>query len=706
MSSRLLDVADLTVSFSTPRGRLRALDEISFQVDSGETLALVGESGSGKSTAAMATIGLLGSEAQIGGRAEVLGEDMITMPESKRRRLRGVDLGIVFQDPFTSLNPSLTVGRQIAEALIHHRRIDADTAKERVLAALGEVGMPDPPSLLGAYPHQLSGGMQQRVLIASALVCDPKLLILDEPTTALDVTVEARILDLLDEIRRRRQLGMLFITHNLGVVNRIADRICVLYAGRIAETGDKVAVLSRPAHPYTKGLLGALPRLEANAKRERLVPIPGRLPDLTVPVPGCVFQDRCPFSEPRCAEPQALTPTGTAQAARCWKADRLLDRPWPLQELPARRHVAPAGTGAALVARDLSKTFEGSRIAKTVWRRSWFGVPWPRQMRRKVRALDQVSLAVERGEVLGLVGESGSGKSTLGHALVRLLSIDEGRITFGGEEVSELGESELRGFRSQAQIVFQNPDSSLNPRRTVGAAIERALTLHARVPRAERRGRVEALLDRVGLPKGFAERYPHQLSGGEKQRVGIARALATRPSFVLCDEPTSALDVSVQATVLNVLAELREQEGLSYLFISHDLSVVAHISDRIAVMYSGRIVETGVVADVLRAPYHPYTEALLSAIPDPDPGSDKPGRITLPTDVLTGGGDRPGCPFHGRCPRRIGRVCDVEPPPEQELSGGHMIACHIPLRELEAAQRPSQAEALPVRAAEADALRR
>jgi peptide/nickel transport system ATP-binding protein len=706
MTAKLLDVVNLSVSFSTPRGRLRALDKVSFQVEPGEALALVGESGSGKSTAAMATIGLLGSEAQIDGRASVLGEDMIRMPEGERRRRRGVDIGIVFQDPFTSLNPSLTIGRQIAEALIHHRRMDSETAEERVLAALEEVGMPDPQGLLGAYPHQLSGGMQQRVLIASALVCDPKLLILDEPTTALDVTVEARILDLLDEIRRRRQLGMLFITHNLGVVNRIADRVCVLYAGRIAETGEKVPVLSHPAHPYTKGLLGALPRLEANEKRERLVPIPGRLPDLTVPLPGCVFQERCPFSEPRCAEPQALVPAGAAQAARCWKADRVFNQPWPRQDVPARRNVASAKTGGALVAKDLSKTFQGTRLSQTVWKRTRFGLPWPHQKRREVKALDRVSLAVERGEVLGLVGESGSGKSTLGRALVRLLSLDEGCITFEGEEVSALRESDLRRFRSQAQIVFQNPDSSLNPRRTVGAAIERALTLHARVPRAERKGRVESLLDRVGLPKGFAERYPHQLSGGEKQRVGIARALATRPRFVLCDEPTSALDVSVQATVLNVLADLREQEGLSYLFISHDLSVVAHISDRIAVMYSGRIVETGTVAETLRAPYHPYTEALLSAIPDPDPTSERPDRITLPTDVLPSGGDRAGCPFKARCPRRIGQICDVEPPPEQEMPGGHMIACHIPLGDLEAAQPPSDEKAMSEHLPEADAVRR
>jgi peptide/nickel transport system ATP-binding protein len=692
MISPLLNVVDLTVRFATPNGRLQALDRISFHVDPGETLALVGESGSGKSTAAMAAIGLLGSDVNINGRAEVLGDDMVSMPEMERRRRRGIDVGIVFQDPFTSLNPSLTVGWQIAEALIHHRQIGREDAKDRVLSALHEVGMPDPPSLIDAYPHQLSGGMQQRVLIASALVCDPKLLILDEPTTALDVTVEARILDLLDEIRRRRKLGMLFITHNLGVVNRIADRVCVLYAGRIAEEGAKYEVLSNPAHPYTKGLLGALPRLSSNLMRERLVPIPGRLPDLTKPASGCIFQARCPFSEQLCGEPQAFVEVRSGQSVRCWKARQLDGGKWPILETQNRLEAASVSTGSVLVAKEISKSYEGSRTGKAVWQRTRLGLPWLAQRRRKVLALDRVSLAVERGEVLGLVGESGSGKSTLGRALVRLLDIDGGKISFEGEAITTLTERKLRDFRSNVQIIFQNPDSSLNPRRTVGAAIQRALTLHSSVPRKERQARVEALLDRVGLPGGFAERYPHQLSGGEKQRVGIARALATSPSLIICDEPTSALDVSVQATVLNVLAELREREGLSYIFISHDLSVVAHISDRIAVMYSGRIVEIGAVADILSPPYHPYTEALLSAIPDPDPIRKSVGRIVLPAEVLQIERGSSGCPFNSRCPRRIGTICDVEPPPTQLVAPGHTIACHIPSDELKAAQLDAPAD--------------
>jgi peptide/nickel transport system ATP-binding protein len=527
--------------------------------------------------------------------------------------------------------------------------------------------------------------MQQRVLIASALMCDPKFLVLDEPTTALDVTIEARILDLLDDIRRRRGLGMLFITHNLGVVNRIADRVCVLYSGRIAEIGRKTEVLTLPRHPYTKGLLASLPVLAANRERHSLAPIPGQMPQPGDRSAGCVFRPRCPFSEARCEEPQALVRVEESQSVRCWKADLVVDLPWPVerrQRVSRKRLDDETDTKPLLVAQDLRKTFRGAAIRKTIWRRR-FGIPLPYQPRRVVRAINGVSLDLMEGEVLGLVGESGSGKSTLGQAIVRLIEVDSGKVLFQGQDVTTL--SQERDFRSKAQVVFQNPDSSLNPRRAIGPAIARAVMLHSTVRRADMRSQVEALLDRVGLPRSFYDRYPHQLSGGERQRVGIARALATRPRFILCDEPTSALDVSVQATVLNVLADLREEERLSYLFISHDLSVVAHISDRVAVMYAGNIVEIGTTEQVLAPPFHPYTEALLSAIPRTDPGTAERSRIALRSDAPVGG-EATGCPFSGRCPRRIGHVCDEVVPPVQTGLAGHRVVCHIPLEELAATQ--------------------
>jgi peptide/nickel transport system ATP-binding protein len=683
--ARLLEVRGLSVGYESRAGTVWAVEELDFHVDAGETLAIVGESGSGKSTAAMAVSGLLGSEATVTGSADLLGRDVISAPEAERRRRRGVDVGIVFQDPFTSLNPGLRIGRQVTEGLVHHRRVAPDEARRRAIDVLGEVGLQEPEQLLELYPHQLSGGMQQRVLIASALICDPKFLVLDEPTTALDVTIEARILDLLDDIRRRRGLGMLFITHNLGVVNRIADRVCVLYSGRVAEMGAKDDVLAMPRHPYTKGLLASLPMLEANRERRALAPIPGRMPQPGDRGSGCVFRPRCPYAETGCDAPQALVGVAEGHAVRCWKSDAVAGRPWPVERKRNGGDTHPGDAPSAdplLVAQDLRKTFRGAALRKTAWR--WrFGIPLPYQPRRMVRAINGVSLEIMEGEVLGLVGESGSGKSTLGQAIVRLLGIDSGKVLFEGRDVTTLAEE--RDFRSKAQVVFQNPDSSLNPRRAVGAAIARAVSLHASVPRGERRARVEALLDRVGLPRSFYDRYPHQLSGGERQRVGIARALATRPRFILCDEPTSALDVSVQATVLNVLADLRAQEGLSYLFISHDLSVVAHISDRIAVMYAGGIVETGTTAQVLAPPFHPYTEALLSAIPRTDPGDAGRERIALRSDT-PGGAEGMGCPFSGRCPRRIGSVCDEVVPPVRTGVAGHRIMCHIPLEDLAASQ--------------------
>jgi len=659
----LLEVRDLTVRYGRDADRSAAVRDVSFQLQPGEALGIVGESGSGKSSIAGAILDFLGPVARTSGSILFEGRDLMRLSRPEHRAVLGLRIGSVFQDPFTALNPALRVGPQIAEPIVRHLGTPAAEAWRRAVALLAEMGIRRAEEVARAFPHQLSGGMKQRALIAAALACEPPLLILDEPTTALDVTVEAQILRLLARLRQQKQVSLLFISHNLGVVRRLCDRVAVMYASQFVELGSVRGVLEQPVHPYSKGLLASRPPLSAAARHSRMPAIQGQMPTAPDPAAGCVFAPRCPFAEVRCAEEaQAMHTVNTRRSlgkkdlgegdhsARCWKAGSV--GVWPRQQDHAIDHGAFRAGDALMNVTQLRKTF-GGRLFRP---------------RSGVAAVDGVSLSISPGEVLGLVGESGCGKSTLGRLALRLLDPSGGSVEFDGADVGRLSGGDLADFRKQAQIVFQNVGSSLNPRLSVGEALERPLALFGLAKPRQRRQRVEELLDMVRLPPSYRGRYPHQLSGGERQRVAIARALATEPRFIVCDEPVSALDVSVQAAIVNLLADLRDRLSIAYLFISHDLAVVAQLSDRIAVMYQGRICETGTPQELLVAPRHPYTRMLLAAVAE-DVAADEPPQ----SDVSVG---TSGCAFAPRCPCRTPSVCDITPPSLRPVDASREVACY------------------------------
>ena len=650
----------------TVRGKDRqVLRGLTLRVDAGQTIGLVGESGCGKSTAALAAVNYLPRNGKItGGAVRVAGKDVLELGWGELRRLRADSVAMVYQNPGAALNPSIKIGSQVAEAFTV-RGVARGEARERAHDALARVQIADPDSVMGRYPHQLSGGMQQRVVIAMALAKDPALLILDEPTTGLDATVEAEVLDLVAQLQAELATSVLFISHNLGVIAKMCSRVGVLYAGRLVEEGPVESVLQDPRHPYTVGLLRCIPRGGVRKDHARLDTIPGFLPSLGAELPGCVFVERCALADERChAEEPAASVVGPGHETRCWHHDRASELP---RAEAADITLRAVDRTAAPVVRfaDLGKVFK--------------------QHGHDVHALVGVSGEIWPGETLGLVGESGSGKTTLARTLLGIVAASSGGVELDGAALAprfqKRSPEELRAL----QIVFQNPDSALNRRHSVRRIILRSLRKLAGLTGAAAEQRMLDLTHSVRLSERTLTQKPSQLSGGLKQRVAIARAFAGEPRLVVCDEPTSALDVSVQAAILNLLVELQADGGVSFLFISHDLGVVRYISDRIAVLYLGRLMELGSAEVVFGGPHHPYTEALLSAVPTVDGGGRE--RIRLEGDIPSAAAPPAGCVFHTRCPRKLGAVCEETEPPLLDAEDGHLMRCHIPLDELRRLQR-------------------
>ncbi|MEA3413198.1 MAG: ABC transporter ATP-binding protein [Pseudomonadota bacterium] len=661
----LLEVDRLSARFGSYEQSLYPVADVSFRIQAGEVFSLVGESGCGKSMTALSLMRLLPGPGRIAtGRVLLEGRDLLRLPESEMTSVRGGGMGMIFQEPMTSLNPVLSVGRQVMEACVVHGSARGRGARRQVEDLLREVGVPDPARTAGVYPHQLSGGLKQRVMIAMALAGRPRLLIADEPTTALDVTIQCQVLDLLDRLRRDAGMGVLLITHDLGVVAEIADRVAVMYAGQIVETCSTGELFNTPAHPYTRLLFRALPG--RGRRGEPLAGIAGSPPSLSGTSTGCRFAPRCPRVMPVCPhEDPEWQDLADGHSVRC--------------HLFPGEAMSP-GSGRQAEPADSTVTQERPGAGKPLLRVRDLKVHFPirrglfRRVVGQVRAVDGVSLSVHAGRTLALVGESGCGKTTLGKAILRLIEPSGGSIRFEDAELLSLGPRALRPRRRSLQIIFQDPYASLNPRMLVGDILEEGMVaLRVGGDRDARRERVDLLLRQVGLETSARNRYPHEFSGGQRQRISIARALTVSPRLLVSDEPTSALDVSVQAQILNLLRELQRTLDIAYLFITHDISVVAYMADDIAVMYLGKIVEEGAVGDILARPMHPYTQSLLASVPRDDPGR-KPVRVRLEGDPPSPSDPPSGCAFHPRCRWRESR-CVSESPPEIRAGRRHVVRC-------------------------------
>ena len=666
MKQALLKLDNLRVQLGQGNAAIRPVDGVSLEIRRGETYSLLGESGCGKSMTALSILRLLPQP--IGritaGHVYLDGEDLTLLPESEMRRIRGRRISMIFQEPMTSLNPVLTVGNQIAEVLQQHHGMKGTAAENRVLELLDAVGIPDPRRRLREYPHQLSGGMKQRIMISIALAGEPDLLIADEPTTALDVTIQAQVLDLLKKLQQDMGMAIMLITHDLGIVAGMADRVAVMYAGQLVEEAARDRFFGAACHPYSRKLFESLP--DVHKRDHALDTIPGTVPPLNREFDGCRFEDRCELAWDYCrSHVPGWNSAVDDQHARCHRLDKSIPAPAVATDRQALQANIDGHTSRGKQLLTVSGLKVHFPIHKGVFKRT----------AGYVYAVDGVSLAIPQGCTQALVGESGCGKTTVGKAILQLIKTTAGSVQFEDIELTRLKGEALRSKRSDFQFIFQDPFSSMNPRMMVGDIVEEGMIAQGiGKTRQQRRARVNELFEQVGLSADQTQRYPHEFSGGQRQRICIARALAVDPRLIICDEPTSALDVSVQAQILNLLKQLQNRLGLSYLFITHNLSVVSYLADRVAVMYLGRIVEEGPVADVLERPLHPYTEALLSAVPVADPQS-KREIIRLEGDIPSPAQPPAGCHFHPRCPRAMDLCRDAYPP--ETLAADRSVRCFL-----------------------------
>jgi len=672
MNTILVNINDLSIGYLNKSGRMiYILKNVSLQIKPGETLGLVGESGSGKSTLGHAMMGYLRPGSKVlGGSVQFAGNDMFGLTSRQLESIRGNKIALIPQNAGKSLTPNLRAGKQIIESIELNTDISKISAKNRMLELLGQVRLPHPEVIAQRYPHELSGGQQQRVAIAMALAGEPDMLVLDEPTTGLDVTTQAHILELLRDLVSKLGTAMIYITHDMGVIARVSDRVAIMYAGEIVEDATAVEMFKSPAHPYARGLLESIPRLTLAGIPKSMPgqpPIPGTLP-------GCSFAPRCSFVTEICSSepPDLVAMPGKSRLIRCHHWKQVIKADFS-QELKDVFHVVYHKTQdkPAIELADVKITYHRPGFIDRI-----------RNIPEPPTTVSDVTLSVWRGEALALVGESGSGKSTIVRTISGLLPVKSGRSQFLYADLTMKVDDRPLELCKPIQLIFQNPDASLNPRHTVAEIIDQPLKLYfPEMTRDERRTRQIELLERVRLDGRYRLRYPGQLSGGEKQQVAIARAFAAEPEVVLCDEVTSALDVSVQAAVLDLLADLQQERNVTYIFIAHDLAVVRAIADRVAVLYQGRLCEVGSVNEIYSPPYHPYTETLLGAVLEPDPETE-PKLLANDTPELSP--PRQGCPFQRRCPHHLGDICNTTTPPWQSPKGaeGHTIRCHIPLKEL------------------------